>query len=80
MNKQELKAQALQTVCACYYYDLANCIDEMTATDLKTIINTPFYSHVLNNDTLEDLQDCPEYVTEQAEAIRDCLREDGINA
>lgn len=80
MISETLKAQALKNVCACYYYDLANSIDEASEQDLKDMIADPFYCHVINEDTPEDMEDCPEYRTTQAETIRDSLREDGINA
>ena len=77
MSITKLKQQAQLKVCACYYYDLANEIDNMTAEDLQLIIDNPYYCHTLNDD---EVAECPEYQTEQAEVIRDGLREDGINA
>jgi hypothetical protein len=75
MATQALKNEAMQAVCACYYYELVNEIDNMTSEDLHMIINKPFYCHYING---EDIPDCPEYKQEQAENTRDSLREDGI--
>ena len=37
-DREELKAEALQTISADYYYDLADTIDELTDDDLAAII------------------------------------------
>lgn len=73
---EELEQQAKQAVCACWYYDLANEAEYMTADDLKAIIADPYHVHKVNMD---DLNECPMYQAEQAETIRDARREDGEN-
>lgn len=77
MATKALQAQALKAVCACYFWDLSNEVEYMTSEDLNMIINKPYYCHYING---EDTPDCPEYQAEQAETIKDALREDGINA
>ena len=76
MATEALQKKALMAVCACYYYDLANEAYAMTSEDLNMIIEKPYYCHLINDD---DLHDCPEYQAEQAEILRDSLREEGIN-
>lgn len=39
-NRRTLEQLALHTVCACYYYDLADCIVEMSDEELEAIIAT----------------------------------------
>lgn len=37
-NRRTIEQLALQAICACYYYDFADCIDEMSDEELETII------------------------------------------
>lgn len=73
--KEDLKKQAQQAICTCYHYELANILDDLTTEELQHVINVKYSGHLANDD---DLAECPEYQAEQAEAIRDGLREDGI--
>lgn len=76
-KRDQLEAKAKQSVCACWYYELANSLDDHTEADLKAIINNPYYIHEQQDE--DDWQDdCPQYKADQAEAIRDARREDGI--
>lgn len=76
MATEALKEEAKKAVCSCYFWDLCNAMDDMTSEYLNMIINKPYYCHYING---EDTPDCPEYQTERAEAIRDGMKEDGIN-
>ena len=38
-DRESLEARALEEVCACQYYDLADTIDETPDGDLLSIIN-----------------------------------------
>lgn len=73
---EQLKEQAKKAICACYFWDLCNSLDDMTAEDLLKIINTPYSAHIEND---HDITECPEYQAEQCEILRDQHREDGIN-
>lgn len=77
MNRDDLEELAKMKVCTCYYYDLVDTIDSIPDGELRLICDTPYYSHVVQDD---DLTECPEYMAEKAETIRDGLREDGIVA
>lgn len=77
MATEVLKRKAQQAICTCYHYDLANMLDDLTSEELEHIIKNPQAGHLAND---EPLTDCPEYKQEQAEVIRDGLREEGINA
>jgi len=37
-RRQELEREALQTICACWYYDFADSIDAMTDDELIEVI------------------------------------------
>ena len=75
--RDQLEARAKYSVCACWHYELANSIEDCTEADLKAIINNPYHLH--EQEDGDDWQDdCTEYKADQAEAIRDGLREDGI--
>ena len=37
--RKELEQRALFCICACYYYDLADCISEMSDDELQDIID-----------------------------------------
>jgi len=39
LRRVVLERKALQMVCACMYYDLADCIDEASEQELINIIN-----------------------------------------
>ena len=73
---ERLQEQATRNICACYWYDFQNVLPDLTLEDLYKIIEQPYYAHIINDD---DLSECPEYQMEQAEIIRDGLREDGQN-
>ena len=75
-TREQLEAKAKHIACACYYYDIANEAENMTDEDLMAIVADPYYAHKVNMD---DMSECPEYQAEQAETIRDSLREDGEN-
>ena len=38
VSRKELERRALFSICACYYYDLADTIDSMTNTELEEIV------------------------------------------
>jgi hypothetical protein len=76
MASEQLKRKAEQAVCACYYYELVNAVDDMTSEDLQMIVNDPFYCHKINDDEMDD---CPQWQHEHAETIKDGMREDGIH-
>lgn len=37
-NRRTLEQLALETICACFYDDLADCIVEMSDEELETIV------------------------------------------
>ena len=75
--RDQLEARAKQSVCSCWHYELANNIEDHTEADLKAIINNPYFIHEQQDE--DDWQDyCAEFKADQAEAIRDARREDGL--
>jgi hypothetical protein len=77
-QRSELEAEALQICCSCYYYDISDNIDTASDQDLHDLIADPYLPHRQEEEDM-DLSECPQYMQEQAETIRDGLREDGIN-
>jgi hypothetical protein len=39
INREELEKQAIEAVCACRYYDLADTVTETPDEDLLSIVN-----------------------------------------
>lgn len=46
MNREELEQAALAKVCACWYYDLQNSMDETYDGDLERVIANPAWFHI----------------------------------
>lgn len=67
--RELLEKKALESVCPCWYYELANDIDTMTDYDLKMIIDKPYICHIESaiqdslsvSEMITELQECPEY-------------------
>ena len=38
VERQQLEQAALEAVCACWYYDFADCINEITDAELEQIV------------------------------------------
>lgn len=74
MERDTLEAEAKQAICACYYYDLCDNIEQASDEELRAIIADSYHAH----EVMDDRDECPEYQTEQAEKILDANREDGI--
>jgi len=70
MNRQELQHEALQNVCPCFYYDMADTIDEMPDDLLHRIVDIGWWAHVeqelqqpVDIDEFYDLlADCPDFI------------------
>lgn len=70
VTREELKAKAVQNVCACYAYDLPNFIDDLDDSALEAIIADGMVNHYENQkyDPIdeevlqEELRQCPDYV------------------
>ena len=68
MNRQDLEQQALERVCSCWYYDLADTVGEAADTDLQKIIDYPAWSHMQNqinnpvsgDEFIAELAHCPD--------------------
>lgn len=76
-DRATLQQEAKHSVCSCWYYDLANSIEDMTDEELKAVISDPYHIHKIQ-DAGEDWQtECAVYQMELAENIKDAQREDG---
>jgi len=38
VEREKLEKAALQAICACYFYDLADCLDETSDEELEQIV------------------------------------------
>lgn len=48
MSRETLEQEALQAVCSCWYYDLADQLDSTPDETLQAIINNSMYLHFGN--------------------------------
>ena len=89
-SRSDLETQAKQAICSCWYYELANAIEETPDEELRKIIANPYHVHETMDEAGEWEEDCTQYqaeygvtpqekLMEQAEILRDSMREDGIN-
>lgn len=49
IDREDLERQALEEICACQYYDLADTAEEMPDEDLMAIINRKVPCEVCGN-------------------------------
>jgi hypothetical protein len=71
MNRKKLEKEALKNVCACFYYDLTNAMEDMTDSELWRIVKHNWWGHIeqqLNqpvplSEFYELLADCDAYMS-----------------
>lgn len=68
MKREDLEQQALQSVCACYHYHLADTVSETPDDELKEIIEDSYALHTAIGETWKD---CPEWAMEREEVLAD---------
>jgi hypothetical protein len=67
--REELEKEALQSVCPCWYYDLADNIDSLSDYDLYQIAQRPYICHIESAiierlsipEVVAELRECPDY-------------------
>lgn len=70
MSREELEQQALENVCACWFYEFRNDIGLATEDDLKAVIKDGMTCHyeaqkhdpVPEDEYQEELRECPSYI------------------